>query len=98
WDRIRDCRRELADLPEIAEFPERGLERLERLESEIAAAAESRDRPLAQIPQKRNETQPAADGGLRRGDPPPVRRLWGEGGGAGRGRLGGGGGLVGGIE
>jgi len=49
WDRIRDCRHELDGLPEIAEFPERGLERLEKLESEIAAAAECRDRLLAEV-------------------------------------------------
>src|SRR5262245_34882112 len=73
WDRIRDCRRELADLPEIAEFPERGLERLERLENEIAAAAESRDRLLADIRQRRNEALPAADGDLWREHAPAVR-------------------------
>jgi uncharacterized protein YhaN len=49
WDRIRDCRHELDGLPEIAEFPERGLERLDRLESEIAAAAEVRDRLIADV-------------------------------------------------
>src|SRR5262249_49831090 len=38
WNRIRECRRELNSLPEIAEFPARGIERLERLEARIAAA------------------------------------------------------------
>jgi uncharacterized protein YhaN len=49
WDRIRDCRHELDELPEIADFPERGLERLEKLEGEIAEAAEIRDRLLADV-------------------------------------------------
>jgi uncharacterized protein YhaN len=61
WDRIRDCRRELEGLPAITEFPERGLERLERLENEIAAAAESRDRLLAEVRQLRAERRPAGD-------------------------------------
>jgi uncharacterized protein YhaN len=55
WDRIRDCRRELEGLPEVAEFPERGLERLERLDNEIAAAAENRDRLLAEVRQSRED-------------------------------------------
>lgn len=53
WDRIRDCRRELGELPEIAEFPERGLERLEKIENEIAEAAERRDHLHAEVQQMR---------------------------------------------
>ncbi|MGE5194624.1 MAG: AAA family ATPase, partial [Deltaproteobacteria bacterium] len=73
WDRIRDCRRELETLPEIAEFPERGLERLERLENEIAAAAENRDRLLAEVRQLREERLHPAEDAAWRAHAPTVR-------------------------
>lgn len=53
WNRIRECRDELDGLPEVSDFPERALERLEKLENEIAEAAECRDRLLAEVRQMR---------------------------------------------
>jgi uncharacterized protein YhaN len=73
WDRIRDCRRELEGLSEVAEFPERGLERLERLENEIAAAAENRDRLLAEVRQSREEGLRPAEVAQWRAHAPAMR-------------------------
>lgn len=44
WRHLRECRAELAELPVITGFPTRGLEKLDRVENELASAAESRDR------------------------------------------------------
>jgi energy-coupling factor transporter ATP-binding protein EcfA2 len=53
WNRLQECERELDSLPQIAGFPEHGLERLHRLESEIAEARECRDRLSAEIKELR---------------------------------------------
>ena len=47
------------------DFPERGLERLERIESEIAAAAESRDRLLSDVKQLREQLKRNVTGNPR---------------------------------
>ena len=44
WRHLRECRAELAELPVISDFPSRGLEKLDRIESDLATAAEARDR------------------------------------------------------
>ena len=66
WNRIRECRQELDALPSVVSFPERGIERLERIDSEIAAAAECRDSLLAEVRQLRNELLHPAAGALSR--------------------------------
>jgi uncharacterized protein YhaN len=55
WRRLRDCRQEFEQLDEVDDFPEQGLQRLDRLESNIAAAAESRDRLHAEARRLRQE-------------------------------------------
>ncbi|HTI49969.1 MAG TPA: AAA family ATPase, partial [Planctomycetaceae bacterium] len=60
WQQLRTGRRELDALPVIIDFPERGLERLERLETEIAAAAEARDRSLSAAKQCRRRLEDSA--------------------------------------
>jgi uncharacterized protein YhaN len=49
WQQLRTGRQELDELPVVVDFPERGLERLERLETDIASAAEARDRSLSAV-------------------------------------------------
>ncbi|HEY2251361.1 MAG TPA: AAA family ATPase, partial [Planctomycetaceae bacterium] len=66
WNRIRECKTELDELPEVVDFPERGIERLEKLDGEIAKAAESRDSLVAEARQLRNELLHPADGALSR--------------------------------
>ena len=75
WNRIRDCRRELDELPEVADFPERGIERLERIDGDIAAAAERRDSLLAEARQLRNELWHPATGALSRRHAAAMRGL-----------------------
>lgn len=66
WKRIRECRRELEALHEVVNFPERGIDRLDRIDSELASAAEERDRLLAEIRRIRHELlNPAGDPGWR---------------------------------
>ncbi|MBI3864787.1 MAG: hypothetical protein HY290_23160, partial [Planctomycetia bacterium] len=66
WKRIRECRRELETLAEVADFPERGLERLDRIESELAAAAENRDRLLSEVRRIRHDLHnPGGDSSWR---------------------------------
>ncbi|MBS0262158.1 MAG: AAA family ATPase, partial [Planctomycetes bacterium] len=55
WNRSRECRQELETLSEISSFPNRGLERLDRIEHELATAAERRDRLRTEIRQLREE-------------------------------------------
>ena len=66
WNRIRECRHELDGLPEVVDFPERGIERLERIDSAIAAAAECRDSLVTEARQLRNELLHPAEGTLSR--------------------------------
>jgi uncharacterized protein YhaN len=66
WNRARECRQELESLREISHFPERGVERLDRIESELATAAEQRDRLLAEVRRiKHDLLNPAGDAGWR---------------------------------
>jgi uncharacterized protein YhaN len=66
WNRIRECQRDLDDLPELADFPEQGLARLDKLEDEIARAAECRDRLLAESRQIKEASRgPAEEGAWR---------------------------------
>lgn len=48
WRRLQECERELDDLPEVAAFPEQGIERLNRLDAELADARGARDQILAE--------------------------------------------------
>jgi uncharacterized protein YhaN len=66
WNRIRECRSELDGLPEVVEFPERGIERLDCLDSQIAEAAERRDSLIAEARQLRNGFLHPAEGALSR--------------------------------
>ena len=66
WNRSRECRHELDGLPRVVDFPERGIERLERIDGEFAAAAECRDGLLAQARQLRNDLLHPAAGTLSR--------------------------------
>ncbi len=66
WNRIRECKTELAGLAEVVDFPERGIERLEKIDSEIAATAECRDSLVAEARQLRNEILHPAEGALSR--------------------------------
>lgn len=60
WQQLRAGRSELDQLSVVSEFPERGLERLERLETGIASAAEARDRSLSAAKQCRRQWEDAA--------------------------------------
>ena len=55
WHRIRECDAELDELPVVNNFPEHGLEKLKQIESDIAAAAESRDDLIAQVRELRSQ-------------------------------------------
>jgi uncharacterized protein YhaN len=66
WSRSRECRRELESLGDIKGFPDRGIERLDRIDSELAAAAEHRDRLLAEAQHIKQEVlNPAGPDGWR---------------------------------
>ncbi len=43
WNRLQECETELDELALVQGFPDKGVERLDRIEAEIAAAAECRD-------------------------------------------------------
>jgi uncharacterized protein YhaN len=64
WNRIRECKTELDSLPEVVDFPERGIERLEKIDGEIATAAERRDSLVAEARQLRDEILHPAAGSL----------------------------------
>ncbi len=44
WSRVQEYEAELAELPVVDSFPEQGIERLDEIELQLAAAAEQRDR------------------------------------------------------
>lgn len=46
WRRLQDCEQELRGLRVVQDFPERGVERLEKLDQEFAAATNSRAQRL----------------------------------------------------
>lgn len=46
WRRTQDCEQELRDLTVVQDFPDRGIERLEKLDKELAAATDSRNQLL----------------------------------------------------
>jgi len=66
WNRIRECKAELDELPEVVDFPDRGVERLDRIDGDIAKDAECRDGLVAEARQLRNELLHPAEGGLSR--------------------------------
>ncbi|HVW02110.1 MAG TPA: AAA family ATPase [Planctomycetaceae bacterium] len=55
WKRLQQTTAELAKMPTVGSFPERGLERLEKLENDLAAAAEARQGLLLQARQLRQK-------------------------------------------
>lgn len=57
WNRIQECEQELSGIPEIKGFPEQGLEKLDKLEGDLAAAAERRDKLLGEVRQLRKQLQ-----------------------------------------
>lgn len=57
WQAARAARRELAEIPDRGEFPEQGIERLDRIETDLAAAAEARDRLLSEARKHRAACQ-----------------------------------------
>jgi uncharacterized protein YhaN len=66
WSRARQCRNELDLLPAVQGFPDRGVERLDRTEGDLATAAEHRDRLLAEVRNIRQELQnPGGNDGWR---------------------------------
>ena len=48
WNRVRECTLELEQLPVVRDFPEQGVERLAKLERELAEATASRQALLAE--------------------------------------------------
>ncbi|MFN0053459.1 MAG: ATP-binding protein [Planctomycetales bacterium] len=66
WRHVRDCQNELEGLPTIVDFPQRGLERLNRVEAELATALEARDRLRGAAKKLRDQCRAEADAkGLR---------------------------------
>ena len=57
WNNVRECREELATLPDIAGFPEHGMERLDDLESQLRILNEARDSALAEAKRLRQQAQ-----------------------------------------
>lgn len=49
WHRCRECRHELGSLPDFSAFPADGVQRVERLDQEMAAATKARESLLADI-------------------------------------------------
>ena len=60
WNRMRECSDELQSLPILADFPAQGLDRLDRLDADIAAAAEHRDRLHVEVRQLRKQLRKQA--------------------------------------
>jgi uncharacterized protein YhaN len=55
WNRVRECTTELARLSVVKNFPEHGLERLDKLERELAEVAAARDALQSQAKQLRQK-------------------------------------------
>src|SRR5262249_26396676 len=53
WNRVRECETELAEIPIVNAFPEKGIERLDQLEKSLNASAAARDKILAEAKQHR---------------------------------------------
>ena len=75
WHHLREWRRELAERPVISGFPDRGLERLERVEQAIAAASENFERHAAELKQLRLEMRTSAADGAGLGNAAAMRRF-----------------------
>ncbi len=46
WQKTQDCEQQLRDLKIVQDFPERGIERLQKLDQELAAATDARNQLL----------------------------------------------------
>jgi len=55
WNRVRQCTEELERLPLLADFPENGLQRLEKLEHQLAEATRERDVIVADVKKLRKQ-------------------------------------------
>lgn len=75
WNRTQECERELDQLPDVDEFPERGLERLDKLDDDLADAAESRDKLRGEAKQIRQQLRDAAKVGGWGKQGPVIRSL-----------------------
>ena len=66
WQRLQECERQLAELPDVREFPEEGLARLDKLDSDITVASRTRQTLIAEVQAWRKQGKITIDPEFRR--------------------------------
>lgn len=66
WHRLQECERQLTELPEVRDFPEEGLARLDKLDADLAMTARTRQTLVAEMQQWKKQGKITVDREFRR--------------------------------